>query len=240
MKLLAYSGSPRGKTSNTIQMLNRFTEGFTSIPGNSADTFHVHLKTRTFESLKKIGEADLILIAFPIYFHSMPGQVKEFMEAVPNCSKSGQTMVFLIQCGFPDTAQCLPMQRYVDKWARRKGYRVHGTIVKGFGPSLEAMPASSNKKWLNQIFGLGQHAGNGQPFPERILHALSAPATFSPVMLLFMRMLAKLGIFDLYSKKRLRKNKVSIRDSYARPLLDEQEDNGHAEVEGKGAEASAR
>ncbi|MEK0314138.1 NAD(P)H-dependent oxidoreductase [Cohnella sp. 56] len=221
-------------------MLNRFTEGFTSIPGNHADTFHVHLKTRAFESLNKLGEADLILIAFPIYFHSMPGQVKAFMEAIPNCSNSGQTMVFLIQCGFPDTAQCLPMQRYVEKWATRKGYRVHGTIVKGFGPSLEAMPARTNTKWLHQIFSLGQDAGACRPFPERILHELSAPATFSPVLLLFMRLLAKLGIFDLYSKRRLRKNKVSVRNSYARPLLDEQEDTGNATVKGKGAEASPR
>lgn len=239
MKLLAYSGSPRGKTSNTIQMLNQFSEGFASIPGNHAETFHVHLKTRTLESLNKIGEADLILLAFPIYFHSMPGQVKEFMEAVPNCCNSGQAIVFLMQCGFPDTAQCLPMQRYVDKWAKRKGYRVYGTIVKGFGPSLEAMPARTNTKWLNQIFSLGQNAGTGQPFPERILNELSAPATFSPVMLLFMRILAKLGIFDLYSKKRLRKNKVSIRHSYARPLLDEREDSSHAAVKGTGAETSS-
>lgn len=240
MKLFAINGSPRGKGSNTYRMAAPFIEGFTSVPGNEAEAVHVQHQTRLMRSYDRIAESDLILLAFPIYFHSMPGQMKEAMESLPHAARPGQAMVFLIQCGFPDTAQCRPIERYAAKWAERKGYRVYGIIVKGFGPSLEAMPPGMNTKWLKTIQTLGHCAGSGLPFPEPMLEELRAPRTFSPGLLLFMRILAALGIMDLYTRKRLRDNHVKLRDSYAKPLLEKREDNRDAKTEGRGAADSPR
>ena len=103
MKIIAINGSPR-KDGNTATLLNKALEGATS---NGAETEMVHLYDFTYKGckscfacklingnsygqcaikdeispiLKKIKEADAIILGSPIYLGSITGEMRSFME----------------------------------------------------------------------------------------------------------------------------------------------------------------
>lgn len=82
MKLAVFNGSPRGKDSNTKVLLTQFLNGFMSIDGNSYElSYLMHSKEKS-QDIKYFREADHAIIAFPLYFDSMPANVKTFIEAL--------------------------------------------------------------------------------------------------------------------------------------------------------------
>ncbi len=103
MKIMAFNGSPR-KTWNTATLLNKALEGAAS---KGAETELVHLYDVTFKGciscfacktkggksygrcavrdglapiLKRIEEADALILGSPIYFGNVTGEMRSFME----------------------------------------------------------------------------------------------------------------------------------------------------------------
>jgi multimeric flavodoxin WrbA len=103
MKVIAFNGSPRKKW-NTATMLEKALEGAAS-QGAKTELFHLYdlnfkgciscfaCKTRGGKSygrcavkddltpiFRKIGKADAVILGSPIYFGSVSGEMKSFME----------------------------------------------------------------------------------------------------------------------------------------------------------------
>ena len=80
MKLAVFNGSPRGKDSNTKVLLTHFINGFMSTDENSYElSYLVHSKEHR-RDIEFFRGDDHAIIAFPLYFDSMPTNVKAFIE----------------------------------------------------------------------------------------------------------------------------------------------------------------
>jgi len=170
------------------------------------------------EVFEQMHAADLTLLAFPLYFVSMPGTVKHFLEALPPEIGAGHKLVFLVQSGFPETNQFVPLARYLATVPGRFGFADGGTIVKGFGSSLESLPARFNRGDLRKFEVLGRNCGRGETFDGRILKEFSEPEHLSPAGLALFQVLKKAGLLDSYTRIQFKRNRVSHPSSLAQPL----------------------
>ena len=93
-------------------------------------------------AVAEFATADTVLLGMPLYTDSMPALVAEFIEALePLVGRAGNPRVgFLVQSGFSEALHSRGLERYLAKLAVRLGSPYAGTIVKGGGESLQAMP----------------------------------------------------------------------------------------------------
>lgn len=97
MKILVFNGSPKPeRTSVTMRHIDflrvRFADHeFDYIPVSRKIHKIEHNNACFLEILEKVKQADLIIWAFPIYFYSVPGQLKRFIELI---NERKQTSVF--------------------------------------------------------------------------------------------------------------------------------------------------
>lgn len=138
MSLLLINGSPRGQKGNSRFLLQAFVEG--AAEGGEATLVDCARASQIEAVLDKVRDASHILIAFPLYVDSMPGNVKALFESLPVCTPpEEQALGFVVQSGFPESSQSFPLERYLKKLCRRIGYRYLGTVIRG-GVELVRVP----------------------------------------------------------------------------------------------------
>lgn len=101
MKILAINGSPRGEDSNTMRMLNPMIKGMKAA-GAKVEVIHLAkqkinycvgcftcwiktpgkcvFKDDMVSILNKVNEADTLIFGTPLYFYTMTGMMKTFLE----------------------------------------------------------------------------------------------------------------------------------------------------------------
>lgn len=133
MKLAVYNGSPRGKNSNTKVLLTQFLKGFESIDGNSYDLSYLVHSNEHSKDIERFRSADIVLIAFPLYFDSMPANVKYFIESLEpfNHESNNPSIGFIIQSGFPEPEHSRYVKRYLKKFAEHMDCEYKGTVIRG-------------------------------------------------------------------------------------------------------------
>jgi len=223
MRLCVINGSPRAGRGNTAVMTEHFAAGFVSIPDNEVRYLFLARKKAYSGFYDQVQFADVVLLAFPLFFISMPGPVKVFLEALPPGIGAGRQLVFLVQSGFPETEQFAPLVRYLETVPERFGFASGGIIVKGFGSSLESMPAPLNRGDLRKFEALGRNCGQGEILDSRILNEFGQPERLSPTGLALFQVMKKAGLLDSYTRAQFKKNGISPRSSLARPLAPSRE-----------------
>ena len=208
------------KNSNTKKILDYFLDGYLDVPGNNYDVIYIMRKAKISVVMEKLNGADIVLIAFPLYFHSMPGMVKKLIENLPTNTDPTKKICFFVQSGFPEVGQFSALIKYFEKLSQRLKYVYLGTIVKGFGESIAIMPAGFNKDWLKDFYRLGQILGEKSSLDQKILTRLKGREEPSSLSLLLNKILLKIGLIDSYAKNQLEKNGVILKDSMAKPLLE--------------------
>ena len=221
MQLTIYNGSPRGKAGNTEILLTKVLEGFQS--SADVDVTWVHLNSRQERAAahESFPQADLVLLGFPLYTDGMPGLVKEFIESLaPYVGREGNPpMAFLVQSGFPEAAHSRPVERYLEKLARRLNAPYAGTIVKGGCEGVRMMPEQMNQKLFTGLQDLGAAlARDGQFEPEK-LQALAKPEHYPKVAIPLMSLLLKLPLMQSYWNNQLKKN-GAYEDRFAQPFME--------------------
>lgn len=215
MRLTVFNGSPRGAKGNTALLLQHFLEGFESVPGRSAE---VHLLSREHlhdEQTQTFGEAEAILLAFPLYADAMPSMVKAFLEALaPRCGRSDNPpLAFLVQSGFPEACHSRPVQRYLEKLARRLGSRHLGTIVQGGVEGIRNRSPQSTRKTFEAYRSLGEGLARNGAFDAGTLERLSRPERMPAPARVILRLLVPTGLFDAAWNEQLRANgAMALRD----------------------------
>jgi hypothetical protein len=100
------------------------------------------------------------------------------------------------------------IERYLAKLARRLGSPYAGTIVRGAGESLQAMPDEANKKlWARlRILG-GQLAQNGR-FGEPELNAVAGTERFSALASALLSGVCHLPVVQFMWNRQFKQNGV--------------------------------
>lgn len=166
-KVLVLMGNPRRQQGLTGFYLQPFVEG---IAGGGAKVEQVHLyekhikpclgcfKCWTYtpgrciqqddqgELLKRLERADLVLYAFPLYYHTMPGQVKNHIDRQlprmhpyfesaggitrhPRRNQKKQGIALFSICGFPEIRQFDGLVRTFEAYAKHENSRLAATVL---------------------------------------------------------------------------------------------------------------
>ena len=133
MKQLAVNASHRRKASNTKRLLDYFTKDMHQSSVNIVHLKEFYDKENFPSLLEQTAAYDYILIGFPLYADWTPGFVKEFLEFMGQNRETfkNKNLLFLIQCGFPESHHCRYVEQYCQRFTRRLGSHYAGSIVRG-------------------------------------------------------------------------------------------------------------
>jgi hypothetical protein len=212
--LLLLNGSPRGERSNSMKMLTRVAEGWQRGGGQAPQLLHLAQAAGFNRAVKAFPEADVVLLGMPLYTDAMPGIVKSYIEALaPRVQAAAAGGVnpalgFLVQSGFPEALHSRPLQRYLEKLARRLGSPCAGVIVRGAGWAMEAMPEQANRKLSERLRALGEQLARDGRFGEAELKAVAGVERFSALAAALLSVALRLPAMQFAWNGQLRKNGV--------------------------------
>ena len=171
MHLLLLNGSPKGESGNSNYLLQLLLEGVDEIPGHTHEYANLARVKQHSHYVGLFQQADVIVMAFPLYTDMMPGIVKTFIEELePLCGREDNPALgFIIQSGFPESVQLRALEAYLEKLARRLGCRYVGTALRGGGGNVRSMPAFMAKKVTENMHALGRSLGNTGEFDPEVI-----------------------------------------------------------------------
>ena len=222
MKLTVCNGSPRGKSGNTEIMLDRFLAGFESVPENTSERFHLNRINDQPAAAAAFTDAEAVLIAMPLYTDAMPGLVMAFFELLEQFQggPDNPRLGFLVQSGFPEAAHSRYLERYLEKLAARLDCPYIGTLVRGGCEGLRVAPAKRNRRLFALLEEIGRDFGRSGRFDPALLKKLAQPERIPGVATTLMKPVMRLGLFNGYWNRMLKKNHAFDR-RFARPYSEE-------------------
>jgi len=210
--LVLLNGSPRGERSNSMKMLNRVAEGWVRGGGAQPEVLHLVRGAQFQRAVEAFAGADVVLLGMPLYTDAMPALVKAYIEALAprvEAARAGganPTLAFLVQGGFPEAAHSRPLERYLEKLAQRLGSHYAGTIVRGGGEALQAMPEQANRKLWAQLQMLGEQLARDGHFGAAELKAVAGIERFSRFGALLASIACRIPAIQFYWNGMLKKN----------------------------------
>jgi multimeric flavodoxin WrbA len=209
--LLLLNGSPRGERSNSMKMLVRIAEGWQQGGGQTPEVLHLAQRACFERAVAAFAESDVVLLGMPLYTDAMPALVMTYIEALAprvafKQAAGNPTLAFLVQSGFPEALHSRPLERYLEKLARRLNSPYAGTIVRGGGESLQMMPEEANKKLWTRLRTLGEQLAHDGRFSPAELKAVAGTERFSAFAAVLLSIAAKLPIVQFYWNMKLKKN----------------------------------
>ncbi len=215
-RLTVFNGSPRGRRSNTMMLLEPFLTGFASNAGGDYEIVDLIRLRRADQFPQVFAEAECAVLGFPLYADSMPGIVMAFLEGVAplRAADANPPLAFLVQGGFPEATHARHVERYLARLARRLGSPYLGTIVKGGCEMLREEDALHRRLydalfWSWGMFGtleeLGRRFGETGGLDAGLLHRLARLERYPRFMLPMLRLGAGLPPVNHYWDVRLRR-----------------------------------
>lgn len=214
MKIVVVNGSPKGRGSNTQIMVEAFLQGAQEA---GAETLNVLLAEKEIQHcrgcfscwLKTPGrciieddmmrilaaadEADVLVLASPLYFDTISSMLKAFMDRMivkgdPHFSKtaSGESrhwkkpgdktprLLMMSNCGFPERSHFQAMSHWVQRAALNMQTELLGEIYAAQGGLLatELPQVKSYRQWLKKA---GGEIALGQALSTETKQALEQP-----------------------------------------------------------------
>ena len=206
--LLLINGSPRGKAGNSAILLKQLSEGWTGAGGEAPTVLHLARPGDFEQAVEAFPRATTVVIGMPLYTDAMPGLVMAFIERLE--ARVGRTdnprLGFLVQSGFMEALHSRPLERYLDKLARRLGSDYAGTIVKGNGEAVRQMPEKANARLFGRLRGLGASLLRDDRFDVTLLRQLAGIERFGWFLRLLAPAIFALPIVNAYWNQMLKKN----------------------------------
>lgn len=210
--LLLLNGSPRGERSNSMKMLTRVAEGWQRGGGAPPEVLHLARGWQFERAVEAFATVDTTLLGMPLYTDAMPALVKTYIEALaPRVAEaraggSNPMLAFLVQSGFPEAAHSRPLERYLERLARRLGSNYAGTIVRGGGESLQTMPEAANEKLWTRLRVLGEQLARDGRFQAPELKAVAGVERFSRFAMTLTALACKVPSLQFFWNGKLKKN----------------------------------
>lgn len=222
MQLTVFNGSPRGLKSNTRILLAHFQRGFEETPGNSLLIYDlVHVKDQEVFR-QAYAQAEVVLLAFPLYVDAMPGIVKTFIDESLQplaARESNPPMLFLVQSGFPEGIHSTFVARYLRKLAERMHALCLGTVIKGGVEGIQAQPEKAVRPLMDSFYRLGHGFGQTGELDAELVEKLAQPMRFPKAVQGVLWVMAKLGLADAGWNIDLKRN-GAYEKRYAQPDLE--------------------
>ena len=208
--LLLLNGSPRGPRSNSMMMLTRLGEGWQSAGGDQPEVLHLARRADAERAVWAFGAADTVVLGMPLYTDSMPALVKTYIETLaPYVGRHDNPRLgFLVQSGFTEALHSRPLERYLKKLAARLGCEYAGTIVRGGGEALQAMPEGANQKLWGRLRSLGGSLAADGRFDATILERVARVERFSPARAALTSIALRVPVTQFYWNGQLKKNEA--------------------------------
>jgi multimeric flavodoxin WrbA len=187
MKMLVVQGSPRGAHGNTEVLVQAFLEGAKDAGGTVSDI--VYLKDRTIkhcigcfscwtrtpgvcvhhddmpELLLKVREAELLVLATPLYYYTVSGLMKDFMDRTlplsqpfmeikgdtcfhpPRYASGFDRLVLISNCGFPEQGHFSGLKETFRVMMRGDSVDLGGMVCCAGGEMLKPKETRENFAW---------------------------------------------------------------------------------------------
>jgi multimeric flavodoxin WrbA/putative sterol carrier protein len=212
MNVLAINGSPRGANGNTDILVQAFLHGVQKAGGNT-ETIYLHEKTINYctgcyacwtqtpgvcihkddmlDLLPKLRNADIVVVATPLYGNMVTGQMKTFLDRTlplsnPAIVEIGDEFVhppryaddvfrvFLIcNAGFPETHHFDGLKKTFEISTSGPRSELSGKICCAAGPMLSIPGMGEETKWyLDAVVQAGQQVveqGHIEPGTQALL-----------------------------------------------------------------------
>lgn len=136
-----------------------------------------------FENLKQLFlDAEILMIAFPLYVDAMPGSVKEYFEALEPLrgKRPDLRLMFMIQNGFPETHHNRFVEKYCEKLTKKLGCIYEGSICKGGCEGLTVQPPALVEKVFTGFYNMGKSFGETGSLSAELLTKLARPEHLTP------------------------------------------------------------
>ena len=90
-----------------------------------------------------LADANLFVLAAPIYVDSFPYLVTRTLESIASRGnrRARCTFAALVNCGFPEAAQCRTALDIAEAFARRAGFKWAGGLALGEGGAIDGNPS---------------------------------------------------------------------------------------------------
>lgn len=136
------------------------------------------------ELLRKVGEADVIVLAFPLYVDSLPTTVVRALELIDEHraggeSRSDQKLLAIVNCGFPEAHQNDIAIAICQQFARQVGLEWAGGLLLGGGGAIHGAPleeVGGAARFVVEALDLTAEAiANGASVPQRAIETMGKP-----------------------------------------------------------------
>jgi multimeric flavodoxin WrbA len=217
-RLTVFNGSPRGKKGNTPLLLSHFLRGFESLPGKSSQVYDLN-RIHDREIFKvAFGEAECVLLGFPLYVDAMPGQVKAFIESLEDYSgrQGNPPLGFLVQSGFPEATHSRHVERYLEKLSARLGSPYLGTMVRGGAEGVRLMPEKMNAGLFDLLYRLGRSFGETGELDAALLRQCAGTEKYPGYLVPVFSILSHTSLLNGYWDQQLKEN-GAYEQRFARP-----------------------
>ncbi len=217
MLLAAINGSPRGESSNTTLLVERFFDGFRAVRDNSTSMFYVRNRKLEDETMEAVRRADAVLVAFPLYTDSMPGIVMEFFESIlDNGVLNGKKILFFVHSGFPEAIHASFVVKYLERFALKCGAEYAGTITKGGSEGIKMQPEWMTRRLFESMREIGRSFAENGALAEHLLKRLAGPMRMSVPTRIAFGFFRLLGLTNFYWNYKLKEN-GAYDERFARP-----------------------
>ena len=194
-KLIIYNGSPRQQNSNTGLILETLRE-----------LLHDRVEIRDLKTRKhwknwqqKFSEDPHVLFMLPLYVHSMPSHVMDFIEGL---APSKGSLTFFIQSGFPESSQSYYLEAYFEQLTKRLKRVYLGTIIKGGVEGLQARPIQSQQIMIEPMVKIIIELINTGELNKDQLKELGKPVRLGTIGKAFL----KTGLINFFWDRQLKAN----------------------------------
>ena len=204
MRYTLLDGSPRAR-SNTGLLLRALARGLEA-EGQEIELRHLARPRDRAEAPELFARAECVVLGFPLYTDSMPGQVMELIERLePRIGQPNPPIAFLVQSGFPEPGQSRAVERYLELLARRLRSRYLGTIVRGGVEGIQAQPPQMTRKLFARLERIGRTLGRTGALDARELRELAGPEWWTGLRRPLLRFFSWLGA-RMYWNRKLQQN----------------------------------
>lgn len=188
MKTILLNGSPKGNVQSSGSYF--LAKAFASGMKEPCEIRSVYKEDR-WELLQYVSQFERIIFFTPNYIHLIPARTLDFLYALPKGSE-GQSLGFIIQSGYPESAESEIAGRFFKRFASRLQYGYLGTVVKGECAGLAIIPEKFGKleKKFAEFSALYEERGF---FDETYVRDFAKPYTISKPMALLLNMTNPIG-----------------------------------------------
>lgn len=223
-KILYINGSPRGEKGSSSALILQDIAAYLKEEGlSTADgevfTIPRSIKKDTKPVLDTMDDADIWIIALPLYVDVLPGHLSWWLKEYENHRMAQKDtknirVYGIVNCGFPEAIQNADALKVLEIFCRKCGLQWRFGIGIGMGEPYKEMHGIPLRSWMkSEIFASYKALGNDLNRED------SAGEKNYFVKVKYPRFLYRVQ-GALGWVLRSRKNGVSRRDMYARPLLD--------------------